>query len=192
MSLRRSSSGSPGSDRPPDAVARGATLAPPAHNERNRAEKGPHRWESMHREQGQLESKPSRPCRPDACSWCKTHDTSAGREAGCVPRAQVLHPGQSHRAPQGAAGRAAGRHRSRSPAASSRATMTRSRRASARGCASSRRVRLVAPRATIRRLDAPPVLGAALLGLDRLLGGDTRRHAAAVQRLRASLGVWRP
>lgn len=53
-------------------------------------------------------------------------------------------------------------------------------------------VRLVAPRATVRRPDAPPVLGAALLGLDRLLGGDTRRHAAAVQRLRASLGVWRP
>jgi N-acetylglucosamine kinase-like BadF-type ATPase len=42
----------------------------------------------------------------------------------------------------------------------------------------------VAPRAALRRLDAPPVLGAALLGVDRLGLG-----AAAESRLRAELTV---
>jgi N-acetylglucosamine kinase-like BadF-type ATPase len=53
-------------------------------------------------------------------------------------------------------------------------------------------VRLIAPRATVRRSDSPPVLGAALLGLDRLSGGEPRRHASASARLRASLGTWAP
>jgi hypothetical protein len=44
----------------------------------------------------------------------------------------------------------------------------------------------VAPRADLRRLDGPPVSGAALLGLDRLgLGAD------AEARLRAELTVTR-
>jgi N-acetylglucosamine kinase-like BadF-type ATPase len=42
----------------------------------------------------------------------------------------------------------------------------------------------VAPGATIRRLDAPPVLGAALLGLDRLPGRSSTERAAAERRLR--------
>ena len=50
----------------------------------------------------------------------------------------------------------------------------------------------VAPAATVRRSVALPVMGAALLGLDRALGTDGARHAAAVDRLRASLGEWRP
>jgi N-acetylglucosamine kinase-like BadF-type ATPase len=53
-------------------------------------------------------------------------------------------------------------------------------------------VRLVAPGATVHRSDSLPVLGAALLGLDRLLGGDSRRHASASERLRSTLGAWRP
>jgi len=43
----------------------------------------------------------------------------------------------------------------------------------------------VAPAARIRRLEAPPVVGAALLGLDRLLGSTT--PAAIERRLRAAL-----
>jgi N-acetylglucosamine kinase-like BadF-type ATPase len=50
----------------------------------------------------------------------------------------------------------------------------------------------VAARATVRRFDGSPVLGAALIGLDRLLGGDVERHRAAVARLRAELGSWTP
>jgi N-acetylglucosamine kinase-like BadF-type ATPase len=53
-------------------------------------------------------------------------------------------------------------------------------------------IRATAPDATVRRSEALPVMGAALLGLDRALGDHPRRHAAAVERLRASLGVWRP
>jgi N-acetylglucosamine kinase-like BadF-type ATPase len=53
-------------------------------------------------------------------------------------------------------------------------------------------IRAVAPMATVLRAGALPVMGAALLGLDRALGTDARRHAAAVARLRASLGEWRP
>jgi N-acetylglucosamine kinase-like BadF-type ATPase len=53
-------------------------------------------------------------------------------------------------------------------------------------------IRAVAPAATVRRSVALPVLGAALLGLDRLIGADGPGHAAAVDRLRASLGEWRP
>jgi N-acetylglucosamine kinase-like BadF-type ATPase len=52
-------------------------------------------------------------------------------------------------------------------------------------------IRRVAPAATVRRSAAPPVLGAALLGLDRLLAGDDAGHAAAVKRARATLGEWR-
>jgi N-acetylglucosamine kinase-like BadF-type ATPase len=53
-------------------------------------------------------------------------------------------------------------------------------------------IRAVAPAATVRRSEALPVMGAALLGLDRSLGTDKVRHAAAVDRLRTSLGEWRP
>ena len=53
-------------------------------------------------------------------------------------------------------------------------------------------IRAVAPAATVRRSEGLPVLGAALLGLDRAIGTDARGHAAAVDRLRASLGEWRP
>jgi N-acetylglucosamine kinase-like BadF-type ATPase len=53
-------------------------------------------------------------------------------------------------------------------------------------------IRAVAPAATVRRSVALPVLGAALLGLDRLIGVDGPGHAAAVDRCRASLGEWRP
>jgi N-acetylglucosamine kinase-like BadF-type ATPase len=49
-----------------------------------------------------------------------------------------------------------------------------------------------APRAIVRRSDALPVLGAALLGLDRLVGAGTARHAIAVARARTELGAWRP
>jgi N-acetylglucosamine kinase-like BadF-type ATPase len=50
----------------------------------------------------------------------------------------------------------------------------------------------IAPGATVARSEALPVLGAALLGLDRLDGltGVDRRDAEV--RLRASLGSWRP
>lgn len=52
-------------------------------------------------------------------------------------------------------------------------------------------VRAVAPAARIVRLTAPPVLGAALIGLDRLArGGVTDPPAEA--RLRAALEGWRP
>ena len=47
-------------------------------------------------------------------------------------------------------------------------------------------VREVAPAAEVTVLHAPPVLGAALLGLDRLAPGD---HAAA-DRLRAEIVAW--
>ena len=67
------------------------------------------------------------------------------------------------------------RCRSRSPAASPAAPRTCSCRAS------TTLVREVAPAAEVTVLHAPPVLGAALLGLDRLAPGD---HAAA-DRLRA-------
>jgi N-acetylglucosamine kinase-like BadF-type ATPase len=53
-------------------------------------------------------------------------------------------------------------------------------------------IRAVAPAATVRRSVALPVLGAALLGLDRFIGADRPAHAAAVDRLRTSLGEWRP
>lgn len=53
-------------------------------------------------------------------------------------------------------------------------------------------VRAVAPRATLRRSDAPPVLGAALLGLDRLDALGSGGHAAAEVRLRAALRGWEP
>jgi N-acetylglucosamine kinase-like BadF-type ATPase len=53
-------------------------------------------------------------------------------------------------------------------------------------------IREIAPGASVRRSEALPVMGAALLGLDRSLGAHPRRHAAAVERLRASLGAWRP
>lgn len=53
-------------------------------------------------------------------------------------------------------------------------------------------IHVIAPGAVVRRSEAPPVLGAALLGLDRLpgLADDDRRTAEA--RLRATLGAWRP
>ena len=47
----------------------------------------------------------------------------------------------------------------------------------------------VAPNATIRRLAAPPVLGAALIGLDRLAPSGAT-SAAAEARLRAALEAW--
>ena len=53
-------------------------------------------------------------------------------------------------------------------------------------------IRATAPGATVRRSGGLPVLGTALLGLDRLLRADPARHAAAVERLWASLGEWRP
>jgi N-acetylglucosamine kinase-like BadF-type ATPase len=49
-----------------------------------------------------------------------------------------------------------------------------------------------APGAVVRRTTAPPVLGAALLGLDRVLRAGSRRHAEADARLRAALEAWRP
>jgi hypothetical protein len=52
-------------------------------------------------------------------------------------------------------------------------------------------VRLVAPHATLRRSEAPPVLGAALLGLDRL-DGVGAGHDAAEARLREQLRGWQP
>jgi N-acetylglucosamine kinase-like BadF-type ATPase len=53
-------------------------------------------------------------------------------------------------------------------------------------------IQATAPGATVRRSEGLPVLGAALLGLDRMLAAHPRRHAAAVERLRASLEEWRP
>jgi N-acetylglucosamine kinase-like BadF-type ATPase len=50
----------------------------------------------------------------------------------------------------------------------------------------------VAPGAEVRRSDALPVLGAALLGLDRLDGRVAGDRRAAEERLRAALGAWRP
>ena len=46
-----------------------------------------------------------------------------------------------------------------------------------------------APHATIRRLEAPPVLGAALIGLDRLSPGGATPPATEA-RLRAALEAW--
>ncbi|MFL5708992.1 MAG: N-acetylglucosamine kinase [Chloroflexota bacterium] len=53
-------------------------------------------------------------------------------------------------------------------------------------------IQAVARDATIRRLDARPVLGVALLGLDEIHGSDPDRHAAAVRRVRSELGSWAP
>lgn len=50
------------------------------------------------------------------------------------------------------------------------------------------RIRPVAPRAVISVLQAPPVLGAALLGLDRLAPGD----GPAAARARAAIAAWDP
>lgn len=50
-------------------------------------------------------------------------------------------------------------------------------------------VQAVAPAATVRRLDAPPVLGAALLGLDRLPGRSAGERAEAERRLRADVAT---
>ena len=50
-------------------------------------------------------------------------------------------------------------------------------------------IHAVAPAATVRRLDAPPVLGAALLGLDRLPGRSASQRSAAERRLRADLAT---
>jgi hypothetical protein len=44
------------------------------------------------------------------------------------------------------------------------------------------------PGARIRRLAAPPVVGAALIGLDRLAGGTA--DATAEARIRAALDGW--
>lgn len=49
-------------------------------------------------------------------------------------------------------------------------------------------IRAVAPHAKLVRLRWPPVVGAALLGLDLLAGGDAGLEVAA--RLRASIGAW--
>jgi N-acetylglucosamine kinase-like BadF-type ATPase len=46
--------------------------------------------------------------------------------------------------------------------------------------------------ADVHRSDALPVLGAALLGLDRLDGRVAGDRQAAERRLRAALGAWRP
>jgi N-acetylglucosamine kinase-like BadF-type ATPase len=53
-------------------------------------------------------------------------------------------------------------------------------------------IRAIAPGAAVHRSDALPVLGAALLGLDRLGGLTDRDRRAAEARLRATLGAWRP
>jgi N-acetylglucosamine kinase-like BadF-type ATPase len=49
----------------------------------------------------------------------------------------------------------------------------------------------IAPGASVRRSEALPVLGAALLGLDQLTNSTTAERRAAEARLRASLGAWR-
>ena len=51
-----------------------------------------------------------------------------------------------------------------------------------------RKIRLVAPLATLVHLQWPPVTGAVLLGLDRLAGGSADPESAT--RLRAALGAW--
>jgi N-acetylglucosamine kinase-like BadF-type ATPase len=53
-------------------------------------------------------------------------------------------------------------------------------------------VHAVAPNATLRRSEAPPVLGAALLGLDRLDGMGSAGHDSAEARLRDALRGWDP
>lgn len=53
-------------------------------------------------------------------------------------------------------------------------------------------VHAVAPVATLRRSDAPPVLGAALLGIDRLDWTDAAGREDAEARLRAALRGWEP
>lgn len=50
----------------------------------------------------------------------------------------------------------------------------------------------VAPGADVRRSEALPVLGAALLGLDRLTGLAAHERRAVEARLRAGLGAWGP
>jgi hypothetical protein len=50
----------------------------------------------------------------------------------------------------------------------------------------------VAPRAQVRRSPGPPVLGAALLALDRRHRPASAGHAEADARLRAALEAWRP
>jgi N-acetylglucosamine kinase-like BadF-type ATPase len=53
-------------------------------------------------------------------------------------------------------------------------------------------IQAVAPGATVRRAEALPVLGAALLGLDRLGSVTAADRPAIESRIRASLGAWRP
>jgi N-acetylglucosamine kinase-like BadF-type ATPase len=53
-------------------------------------------------------------------------------------------------------------------------------------------IQSVAPRATIKRSDSLPVLGAALVALDRLAGLSPVERRDAEARLRSSLGAWRP
>jgi hypothetical protein len=53
-------------------------------------------------------------------------------------------------------------------------------------------VRAIAPLATLRRSDAPPVLGAALLALDRLDGSLASDRGSAEARLRAAMRGWQP
>jgi N-acetylglucosamine kinase-like BadF-type ATPase len=53
-------------------------------------------------------------------------------------------------------------------------------------------VHAVAPKATLRRSDAPPVLGAALLALDRVVVSDAAAHDVAEARLRGDLRRWEP
>ena len=50
----------------------------------------------------------------------------------------------------------------------------------------------IAPRATVGRAEGLPVLGAALLALDRTFEPGSARHAEASARLRVTLGAWRP
>ncbi len=54
------------------------------------------------------------------------------------------------------------------------------------------RTRAAVPHATLVRLDAPPVAGAAREGLKRLGGADQRATAAARERIRRELREWRP
>lgn len=53
-------------------------------------------------------------------------------------------------------------------------------------------IQAIAPGATVRRSEALPVLGAALLGLDRLDSVTVADRPAVEARIRASLGTWRP
>jgi N-acetylglucosamine kinase-like BadF-type ATPase len=50
----------------------------------------------------------------------------------------------------------------------------------------------VAPRARVVRLEAPPVLGPVLIGLDRLAAGGQGVDGSAESRLRAALEAWDP